>query len=290
MNGQLQFYGWQYQGQSFKIAYETLGQGSPVLLLPAFSTVSSRTELAGIAQILAPHVQVIALDWLGFGESDRPPIHYNRSLYQQLLQDFVRDCCPQLLTIVAAGHAAGYAMQLVQQQPGVCAKLLLVAPTWKGPLRAMGAPISVATGIRNLVRSHLLGQGLYALNTHPAFLKWMYQRHVYVDREKLTPDFMTTKHRITQQPGARFAPAAFVTGGLDPMGDREEWLKVGRSLSLPVQVIVPEQAPPKSKAEMEVFVALPQIQVKRLPGTLGLHEEYANEVGDIALAFCQSKP
>lgn len=282
---QVQSYNWLHQSKTVTIAYETLGQGSPVLLLPAFSTVSSRTELTGIAQILAPHAQVIALDWLGFGESDRPRLEYNRSLYQQLLQDFVRDCCPHPLAIVAAGHAAGYAMQLAQHQPSVCTKLLLVAPTWKGPLRAMGAPMPVAAGVRNLVRSPLLGQGLYALNTHPAFLKWMYQRHVYVDRDKLTPEFMTIKHRITQQPGARFAPAAFVTGGLDPMDDREEWLKVGRSLSLPMQVIIPEQAPPKSKAEMEALATLPQIQVKRLPGTLGLHEEYASEVATIAVPF-----
>ena len=73
ISAQRQFYKWLYQGQSLTIAYEILGQGSPVLLLPAFSTVSSRTELAGIAQILSPHFQVIALDWLGFGESDRPP-------------------------------------------------------------------------------------------------------------------------------------------------------------------------------------------------------------------------
>ena len=103
---QRQSYDWKYQGKTITCAYEILGQGSPVLLLPAFSTVSSRTEMAGIAQILASQFQVIALDWLGFGESDRPPIHYNRSLYQQLLQDFVQDCCPQPLTIIAAGHAS----------------------------------------------------------------------------------------------------------------------------------------------------------------------------------------
>ncbi|MEO0942469.1 MAG: alpha/beta fold hydrolase [Cyanobacteria bacterium J06642_12] len=282
---QHQFYNWVYQGQSLTIAYDILGQGSPVLLLPAFSTVSSRTELAGIVQILSPHFQVIALDWLGFGESDRPRIQYDRALYQQLLQDFVRDRCPHPLAIVAAGHAAGYAIQLAQRQPSLCSKLLLVAPTWKGPFRAMGAPSPVASGVRHLVRSPLLGQALYALNTHPAFLKWMYQRHVYVDGDKLTPDFMTVKHQITQQPGARFAPAAFVTGGLDPMGDREEWLRVGRSLTMPVKAIVPEQAPPKSKAEMEAFTALPHIQEQRVSGTLGAYEEYAVDVGHIALEF-----
>lgn len=287
---QVQSYNWLHQSKTVTIAYETLGQGSPVLLLPAFSTVSSRTELTGIAQILAPHAQVIALDWLGFGESDRPRLEYNRSLYQQLLQDFVRDCCPQPLAIIAAGHATGYVMHLAQQQPEVCTQLLLVAPTWKSPLRAMGAPSSVASGMRNLVRSPLLGQGLYALNTHPAFLKWMYQRHVYVNREKLTPEWIAQKHQITQKPGARFAPAAFVTGGLDPVCNREEWLNLGRSISLPVQVIIPEQAPPQSKAEMEALAALPQIQVNRLPGTLGVHEEYALEVGHLALEACIKRP
>ena len=136
---QVQSYNWLHQSKTVTIAYETLGQGSPVLLLPAFSTVSSRTELTGIAQILAPHAQVIALDWLGFGESDRPRLEYNRSLYQQLLQDFVRDCCPQPLAIIAAGHATGYVMHLAQQQPEVCTQLLLVAPTWKGPPTGNGS-------------------------------------------------------------------------------------------------------------------------------------------------------
>jgi len=276
-----------WQNQSFAIAYETLGSGTPVLLLPAFSTVSTRAEMQGIAEQLATHFQVVAMDWLGFGQSDRPSLDYRPALYRQLLQDFIRVHFQRPIAVVAAGHAAGYAMQAAQQ-PHLFSKLALIAPTWKGPLCAMGAPRPVAAGVRNLVRLPLLGQGLYALNTHPAFLKWMYQRHVYVDRDKLTPDFITRKHRITQQPGARFAPAAFVTGGLDPMDDREEWLKVGRSLPLPVQVIIPEQAPPKSKAEMEALAALPQIRVKRLPGTLGVHEEYATEVGHLALAFCQT--
>ncbi|MEM9216848.1 MAG: alpha/beta hydrolase [Cyanobacteria bacterium P01_F01_bin.150] len=285
---QCQSYNWRYQGQAHTITYETLGEGSPVLLLPAFSTVSSRTELAGIAECLAPHFQVITLDWLGFGESDRPKVQYDRSLYQALLQDFVQECCPHPIAIVASGHAAGYAMHLAQNQPSHCSKLLLVAPTWKGPLRAMGAPTPMASGVRNLVRSPLLGQALYAINTHPAFLKWMYQRHVYVDSDKLTPDFMANKYQITQQPGARFAPGAFVTGGLDPMSDREEWLRVGEALTVPVQVIIPEQSPPKSAAEMEALVSLPQIQEQRVPGTLGAYEEFAGDVGAIALEFCQS--
>ncbi|MEM6435760.1 MAG: hypothetical protein AAF773_18195 [Cyanobacteria bacterium P01_D01_bin.115] len=55
-----------------------------------------------------------------------------------------------------------------------------------------------------------------------------------------------------------------------------------------MQVIIPEQSPPKSKAEMESLAALPQIQEQRISGTLGAYEEYADDVGRIALAFCQN--
>lgn len=89
IGGRLQTYHWIWQGQTFAIAYETLGQGSPVLLLPAFSTVSSRGEMRGLAQPLAEQFQVFALDWPGFGDSSRPPVNYHPALYHQFLQDFV---------------------------------------------------------------------------------------------------------------------------------------------------------------------------------------------------------
>ncbi|MBW4553606.1 MAG: hypothetical protein KME35_21220 [Aphanocapsa sp. GSE-SYN-MK-11-07L] len=71
IGGSVQQFAWHYQGQTFAIAYEILGKGTPVLLLPAFSTVSTRAEMRGLAERLAPHFQVLAMDWLGFGQSAR---------------------------------------------------------------------------------------------------------------------------------------------------------------------------------------------------------------------------
>jgi hypothetical protein len=133
-----------------------------------------------------------------------------------------------------------------------------------------------------------VGEALYTLNTAPAFLKFMYRQHVYVDANKLTPEFMQQKYNITQQPGARYAPAAFVTGTLDPTQSHEEFVQVGRSLSVPTMVVIGEQSPGQSKAEMEALAELPEIQSSRISGSLGLHEEYANEVTAIALPFLQN--
>lgn len=278
---------WHWQNQSFAIAYETYGNGAPVLLLPAFSTVSTRAEMQGIAEQLAPQFQVVAIDWLGFGQSDRPALNYQPILYRQLLQDFLRAQFDQPVAVVAAGHAAGYALQVAQQSPSPWSKLVLVAPTWQGPLRVMGAPIPMRDAVRELVRLPGIGQALYTLNTAPAFLKFMYRQHVYVDAGKLTPEFMQQKYDITQQPGARFAPAAFVTGTLDPMESREEFLQIGLSLSMPTMVVIGKQSPVQSKAEMEALSELPGMQSHHIPGSLGLHEEYASEVAAIMLSFLQ---
>lgn len=288
IDGQPQSLDWVWENQTYRLAYEVRGTGSPLLLLPAFSTVSSRLEMRELAAQLSAHFQVFVLDWLGFGQSSRPALQYCPALYQQLLQDFVTATFNQPLVVVAAGHAAGYAMKLAQQQPQWVSKLVLVAPTWKGPLCAMGAPAPLRDTVRELVRSPGVGQFLYSLNTTPAFLKFMYRRHVFVDDSLLTPDFMQQKYQITQQPGARFAPAAFVTGTLDPMKNREEFLSVGRSLSMPTLSILGKDAPPQSKEEMGAITTLSNIQSTTLPGTLGMHEEYATSVAEVIIVFLRS--
>ena len=288
IGGTVQTFGWEWQNQSYRVAYETRGEGAPVLLLPAFSTVSTRLEMRGLAEQLSPHFQVVAMDWLGFGQSDRPAVNYQPALYCQLLQDFIQAQFRQPVAVIAAGHAAGYAMQVAQHNPCPWSKIALLAPTWKGPLRVMGAPAALRDAVRELVRSPGVGQALYTLNTAPAFLKFMYRQHVYVDADKLTPEFMQAKYAITQHPGGRYAPAAFVTGTLDPMQSHEEFLQIGRSLSVPTVVIIGKQSPGQSKAEMEALAELPGIQSDRLPGSLGLHEEYASKVAAIALPFLRS--
>ncbi len=285
IGGTKNFYNWNWQDQQYRVVYETIGKGNPVLLLPAFSTVSSRTEMKGIANILATNYQVTVLDWLGFGESQCPWVDYNPVLFHHLLGDFIKSVFDCSIILIAAGHAAGYALKFSQDNPDIISKLILVAPTWQGPLRVMGLTNGVRNGVKNLVRSPLIGQGLYYLNTTPAFLRLMYKRHVYVDETKLTPEFIAQKHQITSKNGARYAPAAFVTGAIDPVANREEFLQLLDSVPMPVLIILAENAPPKSKAEMIAMAELEQVQTVRLAGTLGIYEEYPEAVTEVIQNF-----
>ncbi len=171
------------------------------------------------------------------------------------------------------------------QQPQVFLRVVLVAPTWRGPLAAMRGPRSLNYWVRQLVRSPLLGQALYKLNTTPSFLNLMYRRHVYSDATKVTPEFVGRRWRTTQQPGARFAPAAFVTGGLDPVMNWADFLAWFQPLPIPLMLIIGEQTPPKSRAEMEVLASLPGVETQRLTGSLGLHEEHSDILAASILPF-----
>ncbi|NJK65374.1 MAG: alpha/beta hydrolase [Microcoleus sp. CSU_2_2] len=269
-----------------EVIYETRGQGNPVLLLPAFSTVSTRAEMRPLAELLAPNFQVVSVDWPGFGESSRPRTDYEPQLYHQFLMDFVQAIFNIPVAVVAAGHAAGYVMQLAQSRPNVWSKIVLAAPTWRGPLPTMSQKQSGWHGIvRELVRSPLLGQFLYKLNTAPSFLRFMYRRHVWADAAKVTPDFIQNKWQVTQKPGARYGSAAFVTGGLDPAKTRSEFTDNFQQLAMPVMVVIAENAPPKSKAEMEVLAELPGVESRIIPGSLGMHEENAEALANAVKSF-----
>ncbi len=279
VNAPIRIYQWSWLGESLSVVYETHGKGKPILLLPAFSTVSSRSEMSGLAQLLSADFEVTTIDFPGFGDSARPPLDYSPALYHQFLADFVRDVYSAPIIVIAAGHAAGYAIDLAATQPNSIAKLLLVAPTWRGPFPTMvGGQKPWLKWVREMIRTQILGQFLYQINTTPSFLSLMYRRHVYSDPHTLTPDLLAQKRQLTQHSGARFGAAAFVTGGLDPYNSRDEAIAQIQSLSIPIAIALAENSPPKSKAEMLALAQVSGVTSFTLPGTLGLHEEYPDRL------------
>lgn len=287
LSGSVHEYRWRWQSDSLTITYEVLGEGTPILLLPAFSTVSSRSEMGGLAEALvAAGYQVVILDWLGFGQSSRPAINYQPKVYHALLRDFVQSVFSKPVVVIAAGHTAGYVMELAQKNPSPWAWVVLVSPTWRGPLPTMGNHRWFYKWLRRLINLPLVGQFLYALNTLPPFLRFMYRRHVFAEAQNIKRDLIRQKWRTTQRPRARLASAAFVTGALDPIQTREQWLSWFQPLPpMPVLMVIGEQTPPKSREEMEVVALFSAVQVVRLPGSLGLHEEYPDKLAAEILPF-----
>ena len=280
---------WNTEDQDFPIVYESLGQGSPLLLLPAFSTVSMRSEMSGIARRLSSQYKAIAVDFPGFGDSGRPRADYGPTLYRNFIEDFVLTTFERKpITVIAAGHSATYVLWLANKYQSIFSRIVLVAPTWRGPLAVMGVNGMVRNLVKETVRLPVIGQILYKLNTLPSFLKFMYRRHVYVDAQKLTPSFIHDKWENTQESGGRFAPGAFVTGNLDLVSNREDFLGLVRGLSIPIMVVIGKCCPKSSRQEMEAIAHLPRVQSVELPGSLGMHEEYPDAIVSAILPFLET--
>ena len=275
-----QIYHWRWEKHAISIAYEVMGDGSPILLLPALSTISSRDELRGLGTLLATNHKVYILDWVGFGESDRPKIKYEPKVFRGLLRSFVRETFSEPIVVMAAGHTAGYVMDLVAEEPRPWSWVVLLAPTWRGPLPSMmgDGKKKRYRAIQGLINLPIIGQFLYWLNTSNAFLRLMMTRHVYANPNNITPEILRSKRKITQAKGARFASAAFVTGALDGVRSSEDWLNYFQPLRLPVLMVIGEQMPPKSRKEDEIVANFSGVQVVRIPGSLSLHEEYPDRV------------
>lgn len=281
---------WSWKGKPVTAVYEVTGAGKPILLLPAFGNVSTRMEMQGLTDRLAEKYQVVTLDWVGFGDSARPPFDYTPTLYHAFLREFVQRVFREPVVVIAAGHAAGYVMQMAagaqQGMPVPWSWVVLVAPTWRGPLpTALGEHRWVYKLLRSIVRTPILGQFVYWLSTTLLVLRLRYSRHVFVDRRNLTRELMRRKWRTTRRRGARFASAAFITGALDPILRREDWVSWFQPLPVPVLMVIGDQMPPKSRVELEILAHFSSVQVYRMPGALGLHEEYPDKLADGIVPF-----
>jgi pimeloyl-ACP methyl ester carboxylesterase len=281
---------WRWQGRTIRVAYETIGAGAPVLLLPAFSTVCSREEMRPLAERLAAAgFGCMLVDWPGFGASDRRRLDYGPALFQAFLADFADAVLAPGTAVVAAGHAAGYALMLGQARPGLLRRVVLLAPTWRGPLpTAMGLRPRIYAAARALVRTPVVGQAVYRLNTHRRVIGMMYRRHVYADAGQVTDGFVDAKQAHSRQPGARFASVAFVTGALDPVADRTAFAALLRPPPAPTLVLCGEATPPKSRDEMRAISSGPGVKVRWVAGSLGLHEEMADAIAQPVAAFLRS--
>ena len=127
---------WTWRDETIRVGVDHRGQGPTVLMLPALSSISTRSEMRPLAEKLASIFTTIAIDWPGFGDQPRPSVAWEPDAYRAFLAHILQEL-PKPTATVAAGHAAGYLLRHAAEHPGSAGCLCLVAPTWRGPLPTM---------------------------------------------------------------------------------------------------------------------------------------------------------
>jgi pimeloyl-ACP methyl ester carboxylesterase len=195
--------------------------------------------------------------------------------------------------IIAAGHAATYVLRHAAEASPPTPRLVLIAPTWRGPLPTMlGGHRPFFDRLCRLVDRPGIGPLIYRLNVNRPAVRYMGAGHVYADPAFLEGERLHEKLAVVRAPGARFASVRFVTGRIDPLASREAFLDLAQRASAPILLIYGAETPPKSRAEMEALAAVPGVRTVRLPkGKLSVHEEFPDAtIQAIAPFLTEEKP
>lgn len=276
---------WVADGKPVTVGLTRAGTGPGMLLLPALSSISTREEMRPLQERLAEQYGTVAIDWPGFGRLPRPKVDWRPDLYWDFLRFVLAEVIRPEIT-VAAGHATGYVLAQAAADPDSTGRLVLLSPTWRGPLPTMaGKRMGLFRALAKGVDLPLAGAAFYRLNVNGPVIGMMARGHVYADPAWLTDGRMAAKRTVTEAPGARYASFRFVAGELDPFPTRGPWLGAASSIPGKISVLYTESTPRKSKAEMAILASLENVSATVLPrGKLSFFEEYPDDTAKALLS------
>ncbi len=214
-----------YRWRGFDVAYTEAGDPDDpdVLLLHGIHAAATNKEFEQIFQQLATQYHVIAPDLPGFGRTSRPPVEYSASLYTDFVADFATDLTDDAICL--ASSLSGAYATVVQNETELFSRLELICPT---------ADTGSRRGwLRALLRSPLVGTALFNALASKRSIRRFNERDGYFSEASYTEKDVEFEWQTAHQPGARFAPASFVSGHLDPHIDLgDELAKVDVPVSL----------------------------------------------------------
>ena len=119
----------------FKLHYRELGRGPTVVLLHGLGGDGRRWE-RNIGP-LSRDFRVIALDQIGFGQSDKPPANYGNRMLSEFLSRFLAAIGVAKVSLIGNSMGAQVALHAAARNPAVVDRLVLVSG---GNVTRAGAP------------------------------------------------------------------------------------------------------------------------------------------------------
>jgi pimeloyl-ACP methyl ester carboxylesterase len=125
----------------YRLHYVEAGKGAPVIFIPgSFSTYRTWNP---ILPILAKSFRVLALDYLGTGDSDKPRSGFRYSIGEQadLTAKFIRTMRLGRVQLVGASYGGAIVLNLAARHPEVCEKIVSLEGWILRPKFLPGAPM-----------------------------------------------------------------------------------------------------------------------------------------------------
>ncbi|SFB75071.1 Pimeloyl-ACP methyl ester carboxylesterase [Halobiforma haloterrestris] len=196
-----------YRWRGIETTYTVAGDPNDpdLLLCHGIYAGASSHEFEPIVERLAEDYRVVAVDLPGFGRSERPPLVYSSTLYAEFLRDFAEERLENPI-VVASSLTGAFAADAAGETE--FSHLVLICPTDEtAPERSW---------LRTLIRSPIVGTTVFNLIASKPAIRYFYDRDGYYDSDRIDEAEVEYAWDSAHQPGARYAPASFASGTLDP--------------------------------------------------------------------------
>jgi pimeloyl-ACP methyl ester carboxylesterase len=227
------------QARSGKLSYYVAGNGPPLLLVHSINAAASAYEVKPIFDRALGARRVYAVDLPGFGFSDRSDRTYDITLYVAALEDMLDVIAADFggrvaVDALAVSLSSEFLARIVARSNDKFRTLTLVTPTGFDARSAnsRGGPGETreVPGLYAVLKVPLWSSALFNLLVSERGVRYFLRRTFGSDR--IDEGLVRYDYITAHQPGARFAPLAFVSGRLFSKDIRAVYEKV----SVPVWV------------------------------------------------------
>jgi pimeloyl-ACP methyl ester carboxylesterase len=272
-------------GDVYYAYYHRPGVGRPVVFLHSINAVASAHEMRPLTRAFRRRTErpIYALEWLGFGHSDRPDVAYDPSLMEDQLEHFLERVVRAEggADVVALSLGAAYAAGVARRRPELVHRLAAIEPAGLG----RNPPAIPRIWSRLLFTLPGVQRAFYDRITTPEALYEFAAENLFTEEFGVPEEFVEYGAETSRMDGAARPLDDFLRGRLFPRDAAESF----RRLRQPLLVVhgTVESRRQESYESLPELKGRPNVTIVGLP-TGGLpHWERAGEVWERVRDFLE---
>lgn len=206
---------WDWKG--YKIGYTVMGTGQPLVLIHGFGASIGHWR-KNIPVLAAAGYQVFAIDLLGFGSSDKPPLNYTMEVWEELVKDFWTAHIQQRAVFVGNSIGGLLSLMVIANHPEIAAGGVLIncAGGLSHRPNELNPPLRLVMGAFNrLLRSKITGKVLFNRVRQKGQIRRSLMQ-VYRDRTAVTDELVDLLYQPSCDEGAQQVFVSILTAPPGP--------------------------------------------------------------------------
>lgn len=200
-----------YQTSRGEIVYHEAGKGQPLIFVHSVGVGASSYEWSKVYPALAEKYRVLAIDLVGFGESQRPARSATPEDHAVAIADFIRAVCwGERPILIGSGLGAGFCVLTASQHPDLVQRVVLLLPMGLSAASGRG---ELPFGLSLASRIPLINRFMYRnyLSGKLTIRAWI-ERYGFAEPGAVTNEVVDIYATCAQQFGAEHAIFSFLRG------------------------------------------------------------------------------